>query len=87
MVIVPISTLGGWHRDAFRMVRKLAEKVAIKTIEAVQKACSALLERHTVQLILSNAASLLAGVLVIEEPAVNKTCEMIGFALSVLRQI
>lgn len=73
LIPVLISILGGWHPRPLRKVDTLDKNLAMKAMEAAPKAYLTLFDRHAAQLILSNVASLLAGVRV-SRNLVNVTC-------------
>ena len=51
----PISTLGGWHRDAHRAKGAIAVNIASRTLSLLHCAHATLFQRHVALLVANNA--------------------------------
>ena len=60
---VPISTLGGWHPDAYRALCSVATTIAARGMSTFSSAKSILFQRHAALLLTNNALCLMSGLL------------------------
>ena len=61
LVPVPLSTLGGWHPEAYSFVSRLAETIAAKNTVPVPYARYTMFSRYAANLVRNNAVCLLDG--------------------------
>lgn len=61
LVPVLISTIAGWHPDAYNVLRDVARHVAVRARETYGQVRAALAQRQAATVLISNAAYLLAG--------------------------
>ena len=61
LVPIPLSTLGGWHPEAYAFVSRLAETVAAKNTVPVPYAKFTMFSRYAANLVRNNAVCLLEG--------------------------
>lgn len=58
---MPMSTLGGWHTDAYVVIAEVARSVAAWAMESYGKVRGIFMQRYAVAAAKSNADCLLAG--------------------------
>ena len=60
---VPLSTLGGWHRDAHRALSSVATIIVARVLSKFSRARSILFHRHAALLVKNNALCLMSGLM------------------------
>ena len=62
LLLVRISTLGGWHPDAHRALCSVATAIAARGMSTFSSAKSILFQRHAALLVTNNALCLMSNV-------------------------
>ena len=58
---MPISTLGGWHRDAHRAIGTIKVNIASRSLSSLHYARATVFRRHAAPLVANNAVCLMSG--------------------------